>query len=192
MSELEKMINGEMYNAGCSELVELRRKSRLSVKNINNELNAIKRSYLLKDLFKSTGEYLNIEPDLRVDYGFNITVGENFFSNFGTIILDVCPVVIGDNCMFGPNVQLYTATHPLDPIERNSGLEFGIPITIGDNAWLGGGVIVCPGVTLGDNVVVGAGSVVTKSFGDNVVLVGNPARVVKELVSPEQSLVSFP
>lgn len=185
MSELEKMINGEMYNAGCSELVELRRKSRLSVKNINDELNAIKRSYLLKDLFKSTGEYLNIEPDLRVDYGFNITVGENFFSNFGTIILDVCPVVIGDNCMFGPNVQLYTATHPLDPIERNSGLEFGIPITIGDNAWLGGGVIVCPGVTLGDNVVVGAGSVVTKSFGDNVVLVGNPARVVKELVSPE-------
>lgn len=181
MSELEKMIRGEMYNAGCEELTEIRRKSRLLVKEINFELNPVKRRYLLQELFGSTGASLNIEPDLRVDYGFNISVGENFFSNFGTVMLDVCPIKIGDNCMFGPNVQLYTATHPLDPTERNSGLEYGKPITIGDNAWFGGGVIICPGVTLGDNVVVAAGAVVTKSFEDNVLLAGNPARIIKEI-----------
>ena len=100
-------------------------------------------------------------------------------------MLDVCPITIGDNAMIGPNCQFLTPLHPLDPDERNSGLEFGKPITIGKNFWAGGGVIVLPGVTLGDNVVVGAGAVITKSFGDNVVLAGNPARVIKEIPAKE-------
>ena len=108
-------------------------------------------------------------------------MGENFNANFGLVVLDTCPVRIGNNCMFGPRVSLFTAGHPLDPEVRNSGWEFGAPITIGDNVWIGGGSILNPGVTLGNNVVVGSGSVVTKSFGDNVVIAGNPARVIRTL-----------
>lgn len=120
-----------------------------------------------------------MEPVINFDYGYNIFVGENFYANFNCTFLDVSTIEIGDNCMFAPNVQLYTATHPLHPVKRNSGLEYAKPIKIGNNVWLGGGVIVTPGVTLGDNVVVGAGSVVTKSFPDNVVIAGNPARIIK-------------
>ena len=175
------MIAGLMYDPSCPELVEMRRDSRQKVRRINEELNDTKRMYLLKELFQKTGYRLNIEPDIRVDYGCNISVGERFFANFGTVMLDVCPIVIGDDCMFAPNVQLYTATHPIDPVERRSGLEYALPITIGNNVWLGGGVIICPGVSLGDNVVVGAGAVVTKSFGDNLVIAGNPARIIREI-----------
>lgn len=175
------MIAGLMYDPSCPELVEMRRDSRQKVRRINEELNDTKRMYLLKELFQKTGCRLNIEPDIRVDYGCNISVGERFFANFGTVMLDVCPIVIGDDCMFAPNVQLYTATHPIDPVERRSGLEYALPITIGNNVWLGGGVIICPGVSLGDNVVVGAGAVVTKSFGDNLVIAGNPARIIREI-----------
>ena len=96
-------------------------------------------------------------------------------------MLDVCPIRIGDNALLGPNCQLLTPLHPFDPVERNSGIEYGAPITIGDNFWAGGGVTILPGVILGDNVVVGAGAVVTKSFGDNVVLAGNPAKIIKEI-----------
>ena len=116
-----------------------------------------------------------------VDYGFNIHIGENFYANFNCTLLDICPITIGKNCMLAPNVQLYTATHPLDPDERNTSIEYGKPITFGDNVWVGGGAIIIPGVTLGDNVVVGAGAVVTKSFPDNVVLGGNPAKIIKLL-----------
>ncbi|MGL5750647.1 MAG: sugar O-acetyltransferase, partial [Paraclostridium sp.] len=115
------------------------------------------------------------------DYGYNIHVGENFYANFNCIMLDVCEIRIGKNVMLAPNVQLYAAYHPIDAKTRISGLEYGAPITIGDNVWIGGGAIVNPGITIGDNVVIGSGSVVTKDIPANCVAVGNPCKVIKNI-----------
>ncbi|EGP5184711.1 TPA: chorismate mutase [Enterococcus faecium] len=178
-TEKEKMIAGELYFANDPELVADRMFARSQSQIINQAESAELRSKLLKETFGRTGKKIYMEPVINFDYGYNIFVGENFYANFNCTFLDVSTIEIGDNCMFAPNVQLYTATHPLHPVKRNSGLEYAKPIKIGNNVWLGGGVIVTPGVTLGDNVVVGAGSVVTKSFPDNVVIAGNPARIIK-------------
>lgn len=178
-TEKEKMIAGELYFANDPELVSDRMFARSQSQIINQAESAELRSQLLKETFGRTGKKIYMEPVINFDYGYNIFVGENFYANFNCTFLDVSTIEIGDNCMFAPNVQLYTATHPLHPVKRNSGLEYAKPIKIGDNVWLGGGVIVTPGVTLGNNVVVGAGSVVTKSFPDNVVIAGNPAHIIK-------------
>ena len=178
-TEKEKMIAGELYFANDPELVADRMFARSQSQIINQAESAELRSQLLKETFGRTGKKIYMEPVINFDYGYNIFVGENFYANFNCTFLDVSTIEIGDNFMFAPNVQLYTATHPLHPVKRNSGLEYAKPIKIGDNVWLGGGVIVTPGVTLGNNVVVGAGSVVTKSFPDNVVIAGNPARIIK-------------
>ncbi|MDQ8446921.1 chorismate mutase [Enterococcus faecium] len=178
-TEKEKMIAGELYFANDPELVADRMFARSQSQIINQAESAELRSQLLKETFGRTGKKIYMEPVINFDYGYNIFVGENFYANFNCTFLDVSTIEIGDNCMFAPNVQIYTATHPLHPVKRNSGLEYAKPIKIGNNVWLGGGVIVTPGVTLGDNVVVGAGSVVTKSFPDNVVIAGNPARIIK-------------
>ena len=178
-TEKEKMIAGELYFANDPELVSDRMFARSQSQIINQAESAELRSQLLKETFGRTGKKIYMEPVINFGYGYNIFVGENFYANFNCTFLDVSTIEIGDNCMFAPNVQLYTATHPLHPVKRNSGLEYAKPIKIGDNVWLGGGVIVTPGVTLGNNVVVGAGSVVTKSFPDNVVIAGNPARIIK-------------
>ena len=178
-TEKEKMIAGELYFANDPELVADRMFARSQSQIINQAESAELRSQLLKETFGRTGKKIYMEPVINFDYGYNIFVGENFYANFNCTFLDVSTIEIGDNRMFAPNVQLYTATHPLHPVKRNSGLEYAKPIKIGDNVWLGGGVIVTPGVTLGNNVVVGAGSVVTKSFPDNVVIAGNPARIIK-------------
>lgn len=178
-TEKEKMIAGELYFANDPELVADRMFARSQSQIINQAESAELRSQLLKETFGRTGKKIYMEPVINFDYGYNIFVGENFYANFNCTFLDVSTIEIGDNCMLAPNVQLYTATHPLHPVKRNSGLEYAKPIKIGNNVWLGGGVIVTPGVTLGDNVVVGAGSVVTKSFPDNVVIAGNPARIIK-------------
>ncbi|MBM7687632.1 chorismate mutase [Enterococcus ureilyticus] len=180
-SERQKMIGGELYFAGDPELATARKFAREQMKLINKEEDSQIRRQLVEETFGTTGTGSYIEPSISFDYGFNIHVGKNFYANFNSIFLDICPITIGDNCMFGPNAQLYAATHPLHPVKRNSGLEFGKPITIGDNVWLGGGVIVTPGVTLGNNVVVAAGAVVTKSFPDNCVIGGNPAKIIKEI-----------
>lgn len=186
-TEKEKMIAGELYFAGDPELTADRAFARGQIRLINQAESSELRTQLLKETFGKTGNRLYMEPSIYFDYGYNIKVGENFYANFNSIFLDVSTITIGDNCMFAPNVQLYTATHPLNPVKRNSGLEYAQPITIGDNVWIGGGSIIMPGVTLGNNVVVGAGSVVTKSFPDNVVVAGNPAKIIKR-VDGDQSL----
>ena len=139
---------------------------------------------ILAELLGTLGEGAFIKPPLFVDYGENIHLGARSFVNYNLTALDVATITIGEDCLLGPNVQLLTPTHPIDPQPRRDKLEAAQPITLGDNVWLGGGVIVCPGVTIGDNSVVGAGSVVTKDIPANVVAVGNPARVVKEIRTP--------
>ena len=139
---------------------------------------------ILAELLGTLGEGAFIKPPLFVDYGENIHLGARSFVNYHLTALDVATITIGEDCLLGPNVQLLTPTHPIDPRPRRDKLEAARPITLGDNVWLGGGVIVCPGVTIGDNSVVGAGSVVTKDIPANVVAVGNPARVVKEIRTP--------
>jgi maltose O-acetyltransferase len=177
------MSNGEMYRPNDPQLekdrIEARRLTRLY--NATHENEAEKRSKLIKELFGSTGENIGIEPNFRCDYGYNIHVGENFYANFDCTILDVCEVRIGDNCMLAPGVHIYTATHPLDHHERNSGMEYGKPVTIGDNVWLGGGAIINPGVKIGNNSVIASGAVVTKDVPDHVVVGGNPANIIKDL-----------
>ncbi|RSK29368.1 acetyltransferase [Bacillus sp. HMF5848] len=182
-SEKEKMLAGEMYNPADPQLIQERENARRLVRMYNQtiETEVTKRTEILKKLFGATGNNVYMEPNIRVDYGYNIYVGENFFVNFDCVILDVCEVRIGDNCMMGPGVHIYTATHPLNPIERNSGKEYAKPVTIGHNVWVGGKAVINPGVNIGDNVVIASGSVVTKDVPDNVVVGGNPARIIKEI-----------
>lgn len=182
-TEKEKMLAGEIYNPADPELVRDREEARRKVLVYNQtlETEVEKRTQILKDLLGSTGENIYMEPNIRFDYGYNTYVGENFYANFDCTFLDVCEVRIGDNCMLGPNVHIYTATHPINPIERNSGKEYGKPVNIGDNVWIGGGSIINPGVTIGDNVVIASGSVVTKDVPDNVVVGGNPAKIIKQI-----------
>lgn len=143
-------------------------------------------SQMLKDIFGKTGEHLWIEAPFHCDYGKNIEIGEEFFANYNMIILDVGRVKIGDRVQFAPNVSLYTAGHPIHPDSRNSGYEYGIDITIGNNVWIGGNTCVMPGVTIGDNAVIGAGSVVTKDIPANVVAVGNPCKVIREITEEDR------
>lgn len=180
-TEREKMLSGQAYDPSDPELIAMRRRARLATEAFNRtstddfEL----RLGMLKGLFGSTGASVFVEPSFRCDYGCNIHVGENFYANFDCVILDCAEVRIGKNCMLAPQVGIYTAYHPIDPADRNSGREFASPITIGDNCWIGGHVTINPGVTLGNNVVVASGAVVTKSFPDNVVIAGVPARVIR-------------
>lgn len=136
---------------------------------------------VLADLLGSLGEHTVIRPPLYVDYGVHLQVGSRTFVNFGLVALDVAGITIGDDVQIGPNVQLLTPTHPVDPEPRRNKLEAAEPISIGNNVWLGGGAVVCPGVTIGENTVVGAGAVVTKDLPANVLAVGNPARVIREI-----------
>ena len=154
--------------------------------NMEPELQA-EREKLLREILGKTKEgYLCIESPFHCDYGYNIEVGKDFFANYNLIVLDVGKVKIGDHFMCGPNVQICTAGHPIHPESRNSGYEYGIDITIGENVWIGGNVLVCPGVTIGNNVVIGGGSVVTKDIPDNVVAVGNPCRVLREITEEDR------
>lgn len=177
------MLHGERYHAGDPELVKDRLNARRLTRLFNQSLETddTQRSELLKEMFGSTGKNLYIEPAFRCDYGFNIHVGENFYANFDCVFLDVCEIRIGDNCFIAPGVHIYTATHPLNAEERISGVEYGIPVTIGHNVWIGGRAVINPGVKIGNNVVIASGAVVTKDVPDNVVVGGSPAKIIKQI-----------
>ncbi|WP_170074410.1 sugar O-acetyltransferase [Paraclostridium dentum] len=183
MTEKEKMLKGDAYIASDPELVKDRQKARILTRLYNQtiETDDYTKNEILRKLLGSTGENVYIEPSFKCDYGYNIHLGENFYANFDCIMLDVCEIKIGKNAMLAPNVQIYTAYHPIDPKLRISGIEYGSPVTIGDNVWIGGGAIINPGVTIGDNAVIGSGSVVTKDIPSNCVAVGNPCKVIKNI-----------
>lgn len=182
-TEKEKMLAGELYNPLDKELSDERLKARLLIKKLNDtrEDEVEERIRVLKELMPDTGEGLWLQPPFYCDYGTNITIGETVFFNFNCVILDVARVAIGSRTLFGPNVQVYTATHPTDYAQRASGLEYAKPITIGSNVWIGGSAVICPGVTIGDRSVIGAGSVVTKDIPADVFAAGNPCKVIRSL-----------
>ncbi|WP_327407822.1 sugar O-acetyltransferase [Streptomyces sp. NBC_01281] len=182
-SNLEHMLAGDLYIADDPEIAKRQQRAmRLAARYQAAYLeDAVGSRPILAELLGSVGEEVDLRPPLYVDYGSNITIGARTFVNYSLTALDVAPIIIGDDCQLGPNVQLLTPTHPLEPQPRRDKLEAARPITIGNNVWLGGGVIVCPGVTIGDNSVIGAGAVVTRDVPADVVAVGNPARPVREL-----------
>jgi maltose O-acetyltransferase len=179
----ERMVRGELYLADDPELVadRVRAKELLERYNATRHDEHDERHRLLRSLLGEVGEGVIVKPTFRCDYGRHITIGAGTFVNYDCVMLDVCPIRIGAACQIATRVQLLTATHPIDPEPRRLGWEYAKPITIGDNVWLGGGVIVCPGVTIGDNTVVGAGAVVTRDLPADVVAVGNPARVQRRI-----------
>ena len=180
MPEKEKMLAGELYYASDEELTKEHNIAQRILWKFNNSPEE-NRSEILKELFGSTGENFCIKPNFRCDYGYNICFGRNFYANHNLVILDTTTVKFGDNVFIGPNCGFYTAGHPVDVKQRNSGLEYAKPITVGNNVWFGGNVIVLPGVTIGDNTIIGAGSVVTKDIPANVIAVGNPCKVIKSI-----------
>lgn len=182
-TEKEKMLNGELYDASDPELVAERERARELTRQYNRttETDHERRGELLRGVLGAVGNKSMIEPPFRCDYGYNIHIGENFYANFGCVVLDICRVTIGRNCMMGPGTHIYTATHPLDATERNAGDEYGKSVTIGDDVWIGGRAVLNPGVTVGDSAVIGSGTVVTDDVPEGVVVQGNPATVVKEL-----------
>ncbi len=185
MTEKQKMLAGELYLASDPQLAGERLRARKLFREYNSttEEEPQRRIEILRSLFGSIAGEVFIEPSFKCDYGYNIHIGDNFYSNFDLIILDVCEVHIGKNCFIAPRVSILAATHPVDAQQRISGAEYGAPVTIGDNVWIGAGAIINPGVTLGDNTVVASGAVVTKTFGANQVLAGVPAKPIRVMES---------
>ena len=181
-SETEKMLAGELYDPLDPELVRARDRARDLCQDLNatREADQEGRRRILRALFGAGGESVWMQPPFYCDYGANIHLGERVFFNFNCVVLDVCRVVIGDFTLFGPAVQVYTATHPLNAELRRK-QEFGKPVTIGSDVWVGGGAIICPGVTIGSRTVIGAGSVVTRDIPAGVFAAGNPCRVIREI-----------
>lgn len=189
MNQKERMLANLPYKSWMDGLKEDRmacKKKLYTYNNLPPEQEAEREALLREILGKTCEGYLNIESPFHCDYGYNIEVGKEFFANYNFIVLDVGKVKIGDNFMCGPNVQISTAGHPLHPESRVSGYEYGIDITIGDNVWIGGNVLVCPGVTIGSNVVIGGGSVVTKDIPDNMLAYGNPCRVIRKITEADR------
>ena len=189
MNQKERMLAGLPYKAWLDGLSEERLENQKRIYRYNHlppeEWDQM--DTLLREILGKAGKVVHIMPPFHCDYGYNIEVGEHFFANYNFTVLDVGPVRIGDNAQIAPNVSIYTAGHPVHPDSRNSGYEYGIGITIGDNVWIGGNACILPGVTIGNNVVIGAGSVVTRDLPDNVIAVGNPCRVVRQITEEDRA-----
>lgn len=188
MTERERMLSGQLYDAGDETLTAARgRAKRLTWRY--HQLDPTdwdSRTQILQELLGHLGEDSWIEPPFRCDYGTQISIGDHFFANYDCIFLDVAPITIGNQVMFGPRVCLDTAGHPLDAATRNTGLEFGKPIAIGDDVWLGGNVVVLPGVTIGAGTVVAAGSVVRRDLPPHVLAAGNPCQVLRPITEADR------
>jgi maltose O-acetyltransferase len=182
-TEKQKMLEGELYNPLDKELSDHRIRTRLLIKALNDssEDEPEVRARILEELIPNVKGELWLQPPFYCDYGYNIILGEKVFFNFNCVVLDVTYVRIGSRTLFAPNVQIYTATHPVNHVERSSGLEFAKPIAIGEDCWIGGSAVICPGVTIGDRTIIGAGSVVTKSIPSDVIAAGNPCKVIRSL-----------
>ena len=184
MTEKEKMLAGEVYCAIDPQLLKELAEAREVIHDYNllRPSENKKKLELLKGLLGHIGDdKVIINQPFRCDYGKQISIGKRFFANFNFTILDEAPVTIGDDCFVGPNVSIYTACHSTDPVERNTRQEWAMPVTIGNNVWIGGSVTILPGVSIGDNVSIGAGSVVVNDIPSNTIAVGNPCKVIKQL-----------
>ncbi|WP_158795497.1 sugar O-acetyltransferase [Pedobacter sp. L105] len=188
MNQKERMLAGLPYKAWLDGLAEEQLKTKMKIYNYNlyrpDETEKIDKS--IRDILGKAGTNVTFLAPFHCDYGKHIEVGNNFTANYNCVILDVSKVIIGDNVLFGPNVSIFTAGHPLHPDSRNSGYEYGIGITIGNNVWIGGNTVVNPGVHIGENAVIGSGSVVTKDIPANVIAVGNPCRILREITEADR------
>lgn len=188
MNHKERMMAGLPYKAWMDGLPEeqMENKKRIYEYNLCPPDQTEKIDRLIRAILGKAGKNISFLTPFHCDYGKNIEVGNNFYANYNCIILDVGPVIIGDNVMFGPNVSLLTAGHPVHPVSRNSGYEYGLGITIGNNVWIGGHTVVNPGISIGDNAVIGSGSVVTKNIPENVVAAGNPCKILREITEADK------
>jgi maltose O-acetyltransferase len=187
-TEKEKMLRGDPYDPDVPDLVAERERARELTREYNatTETEGDRQTELLSELFGSVGDGARVEPPVRCDYGYNIHVGGGFYANVDCVFLDVREIRFGENCFLGPGVHVYTATHPIDAETRSQGLEYGTPVAVGDDVWIGGRAVLTPGVTVGDRSVIGAGAVVTRDVPDDVIVHGNPAEVVKRLDGEER------
>ena len=190
VTEKDKAIAGQLYNASDPILIKERDNAHLICHRYNSSRDRLKQKEILNKLLGKVGSNCLIEAPFFCDYGYNIFLGDNVYFNFNCTILDCAPVYIGNGVKLAPGVQLYTAGHPIDPSVRALGLEFATSIRIADNVWIGGSSILLPGVCVGENTVIGAGSVVTRSLPSNVVAVGNPCRIIKQIPSNNENLTN--
>lgn len=188
MNQKERMLAGLPYKAWMAGLTEERNENKMRIYRYNSlsPVQKEEQEQCIREILGKCGESIHIEQPFHCDYGYNIEVGNNFYSNYNLTILDVGKVVIGENVMIAPNVSIYTAGHPIHPDSRNSGYEYGIGVAIGHNVWIGGSVVINPGVTIGDNAVIGSGSVVTGDIPANVVAAGNPCRVLRQITEEDR------
>lgn len=189
MTEKEKMLAGMLYHPGGDEAMSRERRACKDLCHAYNQLphsDAEGRREIMERLLGKTNGPFTITAPFWCDLGYNIEIGENFYTNYNCVILDDAKVTFGDNVLIAPNCGFYTAGHPIDAAQRNTGVEYAYPITVGNNVWFGGGVHVMPGVSIGDNAIIGAGSVVTKDIPANVIAVGNPCKVLREITEEDR------
>ena len=188
LTEKQKMLSGKPYKAFGEELLNERQRAKELIYRLNQlHPNAMEERHgILSELLGKTGERFFVEPPFRCDYGYNISIGENFYANYNLTVIDCAEVRIGDNVLVAPNVGIYTAGHPIHPEPRIQEYEYAFPVVIGDNVWIGAHVIINPGITIGENSVIGAGSVVTRDIPSDVVVVGNPCRVLRRITEEDK------
>jgi len=187
MTEKDKMINSMLYMASDESIKSISSETRKFIEAFNDAKGEERKNRMdyIRKAFAHVGKNAYIEPPFYCDHGWNISVGDNFYANTGVIILDQCPVTIGNNVMLAPRVSIYCACHPIDAFVRNTLYELGKPVTIGSDVWIGGNTVINPGVTIGSNVVIGSGSVVTHDIPDNVIAVGNPCCILREITEED-------